>query len=253
MGLIDPLLDWVLIFSPIVSIIIIGLMMSVLTTVIYKFASDQKKIKKLKDDMKVMQKKMKEIPKDQPEKMMELNSKIMKMQGPLMKESFKSMIYTIIPSLLVLAWMSANLAFFPLYPGQDFTITAEFNEGVIGDVSLDMTPGSVEYVNGATQSIVDGKAVWVVNAKEANSYSAAIDFHDELYSQEILIVDVPGRKYSNPEQIVEKGGLKTITVGNKKAAPLQGIPILSGINWLWTYILVTVICSSLLRKALKVY
>jgi len=253
MGVIDPLLDWILYFSPFIGIVIISLVMALLTTVIYKFASNQKKIKKIKEQMKELQKKMKTIPKDQPEKMMAINSAMMKLNGPMMKESFKSTFYTIIPSLLILAWMSANLAFYPLYTDQPFTITADFNEGVTGVVTMSELPEGFDYINGAEQEIIDFQAIWEVKSESPGTYTTTINFLNKGYNQDILIVEKPERKYSNPEQIIRSGGLNKITVSNKKIKPFEGAPIVGGLNWLWSYILITIIMSSVLRKLLKVY
>ena len=61
------------------------------------------------------------------------------------------------------------------------------------------------------------------------------------------------RKYLQPEKIINKDGLNKIIIHNEKVKPFKGIPILGGLNWLWTYILLTIIISSILKKALKVY
>jgi len=185
--------------------------------------------------------------------MMAINSEMMKLNGPMMKESFKSTFYTIIPSLLILAWMSANLAFYPLYTEQPFTVTAEFNEGVTGSVSMSELPQGFNYLNSAEQNITDSQAIWRLQADSPGTYTAIIEFQNKDFNQDILIVETPDRKYSNPEQIVKSGGLNKITVSNNKVKPFEGAPIVGGLNWLWAYILITVIMSSVLRKVFKIY
>ncbi len=251
MSIVDPLLNWLLIFNPFISILIISVILGLITTFVYKYASNQKKIKELKDQTKHLQKKIKEVAKTNPEKMMELNSKMMKLNGPLMKETMKPTLWTIIPSLLILTWMATNLAFMPILPGQTFDVTAEFNEGIIGNVSMFAIPEGLEFVNGTTQEIIDEKAIWVLRSTEENTYTLTINYRDLDFNQDVAVTNT--RKYINPEQIVKKEGLKKIIVSNEKIKPFKGAPIVGGLNWLWSYIILTMIFTTLLRKLLKVY
>ncbi len=251
MSIVDPLLNWLLIFNPFVSILIISIILGVITTLVYKYASNQKKIKELKDETKALQKKIKAISKTNPEKMMELNSKMMKLNGPLMKETMKPTLWTIIPSLLILTWMAANLAFMPIIPGQTFEVITEFNEGITGNVSMFAIPEGLEFINGATQEISDGQARWVLKSSDENTYTLTINYKDLDFNQDVIITNA--REYINPEQIVKKEGLNKIIVGNEKIKPFKGAPIIGNLNWLWSYILLTMIFTTVLRKLLKVY
>jgi uncharacterized membrane protein (DUF106 family) len=251
MSFVDPALDWLLILNPLIATLIISVILAVLTTLVYKFASNQKKIKELKDKQKELQKKMKTIPKDQPEKMMGINSQMMKLSGPLMKESFKSTIWTIIPSILILTWMATNIAFAGIAPEQTFMITAEFNEGVTGDITLEAIPGGLEFITGATQSIVDSKAYWELKSPKEETYSLLFKFRETEVNANLIISEK--WEYEEPELLIKESGLKKIIIGNEKIRPFNGIPVLGGLNWLWSYILLTMAFSMILRKVLKVY
>ncbi len=251
MSIVDPLLNWLLIFNPFISILIISVILGFMTTLVYKYASNQKKIKELKDETKALQKKIKTISRTNPEKMMELNSKMMNLNGPLMKETMKPTLWTIIPSLLILTWMATNLAFMPILPGQTFEVTAEFNEGIVGNISMFALPEGLEFVNGATQEIIDEKATWVLNSPKENSYTLTVNYRDLELNQDVIITNT--REYVNPEQIVKKEGLNKIIVSNEKIKPFKGLPIIGGLNWLWSYIILTMVFTTLLRKLLKVY
>jgi len=252
MSFIDPLLDWILIFSPLVSIIIVSVIIGVITTLIYKYVTDQKKIKSLKDQMKKLQAKAKEASKaNDTAKIMEINSKMMGLNGPLMKESFKSMIYTLIPSLLILAWMSANLAFMPIVPNQSFNVIVDYNEGVIGNASLSSIPDGLEFINGQKQEIINRTTTWQLKSPIEQTYTLTLNFHNTEISKDVMITN--SREYINPIEKINSNGINTIKISNKEVKPFEGVPIFGGLNWLWTYILITLVVTSVLRKALKVY
>ena len=253
MSFVDPIFNWLLNFHPFIATLIISIIFGAITTLVYKFASNQKKIKELKDKQKSLQKKIKEIPKTEPEKIMKLNSEMMKISGPLMKETFKPTMWTLIPSLLILTWMAANLAYASISPGSVFSITAEFNEGVTGDITMIIEPEQgIEYINDKNQIISNNSiAVWNLKALKNGEYNLLFKFHELEINKELLITEQ--WDYIEPELFVKQQGLKSIVVNHNKIKPFQGTPIIGGLNWLWSYIILTMIFTTVLRKLMKIY
>jgi len=95
------LLNWNLNFG----MLIIVLIITILTTVVQKYATDQKTLKELKKEQKEIQKQMKEF-KSHPEKMMELQKKQFAMMPKQMKLSMRGIIYTGIPFILFFRWFN---------------------------------------------------------------------------------------------------------------------------------------------------
>jgi len=83
-------------WNPMVSLLLISLFLGIISTLCYKYLTNQKMIKETKDDMKRLQEEMKLL-KDDPNKMLEKQKELMQKNAPLMKESFKVVFYTIIP------------------------------------------------------------------------------------------------------------------------------------------------------------
>src|SRR4030043_2257506 len=110
------------------AILIISFAITLIITLVYKFTTDQKKMKKLKEEMKGYQKKIKEVSKSNPKKAMEIQQQAMKQNMEYMKHSFKSTLYTFIPIIIIFGWLNAHMAYYPLEPNQPFTITAYFAE-----------------------------------------------------------------------------------------------------------------------------
>lgn len=99
------LLGWNLNFGMIIVVFVITL----LTTLVQKYATDQKTLKEMKKEQKEIQKQMKEF-KNHPEKLMELQKKQMAMLMPQMKLSMRAVAYTGIPFILFFRWFTDYFA-----------------------------------------------------------------------------------------------------------------------------------------------
>jgi uncharacterized membrane protein (DUF106 family) len=86
------------------NLLILSTVISVALTLAYKYFTNQKMMKELKDDMKSMQAEMKSH-KDNPDKMMELQKKVLEKNMKYMLESLKPTIITFIPILFILNWL----------------------------------------------------------------------------------------------------------------------------------------------------
>ena len=86
--------------SPKISIVIIGLLITLFSTLVTKWVTNQERMKELKDKQKENQKLMKEH-KGNTAKMMEIQKEMMGHSMEMMKQSFKPMIFTMIPIILI--------------------------------------------------------------------------------------------------------------------------------------------------------
>ncbi len=92
--------------NPRTSIIIISLIVTIFITVVRYYMTDRERMKEIKAKQKELRKEMKQY-RDHPEKMMEINKKMLEDMPEQMKMSFKPMLITLIPILLVFGWMRA--------------------------------------------------------------------------------------------------------------------------------------------------
>lgn len=93
------LLDW----NINIGMLIIVFILTFITTLVQKYATDQQAIKKLKDEQKEVQKEMKKH-KDSPEKFMELQKKSLESMPQMMKLSMRGIIFTGIPFVIFFRW-----------------------------------------------------------------------------------------------------------------------------------------------------
>ncbi|MBU2496442.1 MAG: DUF106 domain-containing protein [Nanoarchaeota archaeon] len=91
---------------PAVFVIIASLLIAVFITFIYKITTNQREMKELKDDLKNLQKRSKEH-KGNTEKMLEIQKELASKNLEYMKHSFKPMIYTFLPIIIIFYWLSS--------------------------------------------------------------------------------------------------------------------------------------------------
>ena len=235
-------------------IFILALITTFITTIIYKYATDQKRLKEIKTKLKDLRKKMKDNSKD-TKKVMSLQKEMMELNMEMMKQSFKSMLYTFIPLIILFGWMSANIAYQPINPGEEFTVTARISNSypyALSEINLSIVPtGTVERNEAYVPSKESRREIqWKVTAPEEGMHTIIIESNTFKESKDILITN--SKKYINPVKDIKQSQLLRIEVGNQPVRPLAEMGIGLKLNWLWTYIILSVLFSILLRKILKV-
>lgn len=260
--LLNPIFSPLLKLPSLLAIFIIAFIISLFVVLIYKKFTDQNLMKRLKEEIKELQKEMKTL-KDNPKKMLKVQKQAMDTNMKYMMHSFKPTLYTIIPIILILGWFNAYMAYYPIVDNQDFTVTAYFDDGVTGDIVM-TAPIGLEQLENSRQTIRDGKAEWVLKGR-ADTYYLQYKFNELEFEHKLIVAENPDdRRYSQVELRekalgLKKSGVDKIVIGNKKIRPLQSIPLIRSIpwignfGWLGTYIILSIGFSIGLRKLLKVY
>ena len=91
------------------SIVLIAILLSFVTLMITKFATNQKRMKELRDKQKELRNKSKEFSKD-VQKMMEVNKEMMEISMEMMKHSFKPLLLTFNPLLVFFWWLRSTFS-----------------------------------------------------------------------------------------------------------------------------------------------
>jgi len=87
-----------------ISIILISGLVSLFISLVNYFVLDKEKVKEGRAKQKKLQEEIKQH-RDNPQKMMELNKEMMSHMGNNFKHSFRPMLITLIPILVVFAWI----------------------------------------------------------------------------------------------------------------------------------------------------
>lgn len=253
--LLDPVLNPLLKFPIVVAVLIVALIISVLITVIYKYTTNQSLMKDLKEELKAFQKEIKEL-RNHPDQALAVQKKAMETNMKYMSHSMKSTLFTLIPVIIIFGWANAHLAYDPILPGQEFTVEAGFSRGMSGTIEL-IAPEGILVQGNSTKIIEDGKVVWVLKGEEGDyidGNALEFEYDDKVAYKDLIITTEP--RYSNPvESIKGVPGLKTVKIANeqKKVVNMPFRFLGYGGGWLGTYIIFSMIFSSLLRKWMKIY
>ena len=175
------------------AILIICTGITLLVTIVYKYTTNQKEMKVIKDDLKKYQAQLKET-KD-TKKLMEIQKKALDLNMKYMMSSFKSTLYTFIPIIIIFAWLNGHIAYYPLYPNQNFTVNAEFGEGAKGNITITSIPEL--NIDAATKEIDGNKASWKLSGG-AGEYKLKFLYNTEEYEKTIVITNE--RSYEAPQK-----------------------------------------------------
>jgi len=256
-GFLDSVLNPVFLpllkLGPFFAIFIISLFLTFLTTIIYKYVTNQKLMKTLRDDLKGLQKDMKGL-KDNPSKMMGKQKELMTKNMEYMKHSMWSTIFTIFPVLIVFGWLNANLAFAPLIADQGFNITVTMGPGFTAPPQVEL-PSGIEVSNGYPKGL-GSLVVFNFKGKEGVYDTPPIRFkyEGETCDVPVKITAPKGNGYYYPTVACKTQHMQSALVSNRPMRTLGEVSIFGWHpGWFGTYIILSLIFSMLLRKVLKVY
>jgi uncharacterized membrane protein (DUF106 family) len=245
----NPVLGWIFALPPIFAILLLATVLALISTLLQKYLTDQAKMRRLKDDTKKYQEQMKKL-RDDPEKLMKVQQKVMPIQMELMKESFKPLLVSLIPFLLVFFWLSNHFAFHPVEPGQPFTVSATFEEGVTGTAMLTSPTLAVQDTEQSVKEREDeGYAKWAVSGP-AGEHKLTLSFAGANITRDVLVTS--NRLYETP-QMPRRGTVTSFNVENEKLVPLGEFNMFGWHpGWIFYYIIFSIPLSLLLKKWLKV-
>ena len=246
-SILNPVFGPFLALPPLLAMVIISLIIAVIIVLAYKYMTNQKEMKEMKDKLKEYQKKMKGLRND-PKALMAVQKEAMQLNMKYMTHSMKPTLITFLPIIIIYGWLSAHFGFLPIEAGDTFTTTVTFDKGITGLVEIRPTE-EFSLLSNSTQEIINNTAKWELKAEKEGEYLIEYVYNDMVYTKEILITSEP--EYKNPIRKVKDSEIKEIRINNK---PLKMLNIFGfKLGWIWTYIIFSIVFSIILRKILKVY
>ena len=255
MAFLDPVLGWVLIFHPFVAILILSVIVTLLSNIIYKYTTNQKEMKSLKERIEGFRKEIKAA-KDNPKKMMKLNQEAMSVNMQYMSKSLKPMLFTFLPIIIIFAWMNAHFLYAELPAGEPLVVKAYVNDGFSGSLVLSsMTLGTKELTSPITTN-EDGKNVAAFAVKgAAGAHNFTISYNGDNYNGNtgsVVFGENPRvTTFVGKGPIEKQGG---IVVEYPRVRPLGSFRLGSWYpGWIFVYIVLSIILSMTTRKLMKIY
>src|SRR3989338_5522484 len=104
-AILDPSIGALLLWNLNIGFIIVISALTFISTLLYKYTTDQKTLKEIKDEQKLLQAEMKKY-RDHPEKFMEYQKKSMELTMKILPMAMRPTVYTIVPIILLFNWFT---------------------------------------------------------------------------------------------------------------------------------------------------
>lgn len=101
----SPTAGWLLNWNTTWGMLIVVFVISLISIIAQKYATDQKQLKELRKEQKLLQEEMKKF-KEHPEKLIELQKKQMEFLPKTMKLSTRAILFTGVPFILLFRWFN---------------------------------------------------------------------------------------------------------------------------------------------------
>ncbi len=245
----NPVLQPLLNISPFLGILIVSLVISLITVLVYKYFTNQVEMKRLKEQQKEYQQRMKEL-RDNPSEMMKVQKEAMSKNFEYMKHSLRATLITMLPIILIFGWMTAHLAYEPIYPGETYSVSATFKEGVTGEAEL-VVDKNTELLSPKMQPITSATS-WNLKSMEGEHF-LTVKVGTTEQTKKVLITQKV--EYEQPLSLFPHSDIEKIIINYNQRLPLgQNFSIFGWHpRWLGLYIILSIFFSLGLRKVLKVY
>src|SRR5579863_2262449 len=129
----DWMLGWTELFSPIVSISVVGAISGIAVMVVQKYGSDQRFLGQAKADLELQKVKMAAAKKaGDPEGLNRARALTGRISGKYMWGALKPSLWTVPLIGVIGLWTGSRLGFLPIRPGMEFAVTAHFEDNAKG-------------------------------------------------------------------------------------------------------------------------
>jgi uncharacterized membrane protein (DUF106 family) len=248
-AVLDTIFAPVLLLDPLWAIIIASFLISIISTIAYKFMTDQKLMKSLKENIKKHQDEMK-LHKDKPEKMMAIQKKAMEVNMKYMGQSMKPTLITFPIIILLLPWLSGHYSYTPIAPMELFEFTVMFNGAVNGDLYASSVPADLVF-DSTVKQISSDNVNFTAYGPEGR-YEIDFEYSGSKYTMPVIISSE--LKSLEPAKDFKNSVVRRIEINQTKLQPMGDLSLFGWKpKWLGTYIIFSLIFSLSLRKVLKIY
>ncbi|MEK6967991.1 MAG: EMC3/TMCO1 family protein [Nanoarchaeota archaeon] len=251
-------------YGPLLTFVLLSFLVSLGITIVAKYATNQRIMKQLREDIKKFQEQMKST-KD-TKKQLELQKKAMDVNMKYMMQSMRPTLFTIIPILMVFGWVAANLSVQQIMPGEQFVVHVALEKGEASSVIPEFSDG-VELISASFAGQVANYTLKASEGKHTLSFS----FEDTLVQKSLLVTkkwdfEKPKIIKSNfldgifsgeivsSSKIPSDSPFKSVIVSHKPVQPFGSFSIFGYMpGWVMTYILFSLVFSIAIRKILDVH
>lgn len=240
--ILDALFGWALTLPQWLGILSLSAVITALMTLAYVALTDQKEMRRLKAELKVLQKDVRASAAD-PKKSAKIQKKLLTLNGEIMKKSLRPTLYTLIPVLFVFGWMAANFAFDPVLPGDEVRFVVETQD------PARLTLSGVDVLGNATRETVESQVAYTLVAPERSVNITVTNEDGQFITRELLLNQTEGLI----SEARHEDSFVSSEIEYPKSQPFGDFEFF-GYNpgWLFTYILFSLVLNVALRKAFNI-
>ncbi len=254
-SVLSPILDPLLTATgPFWTLLTVSVFVSFLSTIVYKYTTDQARLRRLKAEMKKFQKKIRKLQKEDPAKALQMQKKVLKTNGEYMKLSFKATLYTFLPLILFFGWLGASLALAPLGVGDEFSVEVSSSDYLNENVTLTL-PQGISLLENQSLTKDISSASWSVRAMESGEFMFSwVTTRDDTITLPVIVS-------SSHQKVVPLNQTEVLQAQINEYPRLlifdgvfffKDVPWLSSWGWLGAYLLFSLLFSFLTRRLLNV-
>ncbi len=261
LNLISMFFDFVLTpfagMSSYVGLTVISVVTGVVMVFLYSLTTDQEKLKKIRDQIKILFLEIR-LYKDDMAEMFAIQKDILKQNFRYLRYTLKSAIVLIIPILFILVDMNVRYSYSPARPGQSFIVSAFAEDQIsLERIELNLPPGLTLEVP-AIRVTQESRVSWQVRAGSSGISKLTFNQGQDAVVRNIVVSNRIQRVYPD----MDKGKTwtsKLIPFGEFLPAdsPIQRIhieyPIQSSFlglqpGWLYYFFLVSVVAGLIVKR-----
>ncbi len=222
LNLADSLLQILLIpfhrFHPIVGLTAISILMGTLMVLIYRFTSNQKAIRRVKNQIKIHFMEIR-VYKEDLTQMLLAQKKILWDNFKYMGLSLKPGLVLIFLIIFILVPLNARYGYRSFRPEESFIVTVKT---VAGKSPLDLditlkTPEAIEVETPPLRLEEEREINWRLKAKKAGEYLLQFQLPDQTFSKQVVVEgpapDHPGTHLNTPPSPSDEVKLETVNLG----------------------------------------
>ncbi len=170
----DVLLGWASRFPPAAAIGIVGVLSGLGVTLLQKFASRQSLLARCRADLRLLKARVKAAKASgDRETAARVQGLVGRISGKYMWGALKPALWSVPVIGIVALWCGSRLGFLPIRPGEEFGVTAHFEDGASGFAHVVPIEG-LESQGPAIARVQAGKAEWTIKAVTEGTHALLV-------------------------------------------------------------------------------
>lgn len=246
--------------SPYAGLTAVSVVAGVVMVFLYRWTTDQEKLKKIRDQIKIHFLEVRLFKEDMAE-MFTIQKDIMKENLNYLRYTLKSAVLLIIPIIFIVIDLNARYSYYPIHPGNSFVVSATAGDpNSLERIELTLPEGLAMDVQ-AMRIPAERRVSWQVRAGSSGIYNLTFHQGEKQYIHRVVISNLIQRIQPEINQQTDWISYLTSMGGSLPSdSPIEAIRIeypeqesFFGLQpgWLYFFFLISMIAGLAVKKFMK--